>query len=260
MPNPGDPQSLNRYSYTLNNPVRFTDPSGHRPEEDSGVDEVDPEKELAIIVCGMGSGDDEKPAYVDAGPDCDWQMPAWMDGDPDWVPYPGEAAGGKSAHADDIQDVLDERGTPLDEPISLICYSAGADTCLMFAQSRIEDGGLIGNLVLLGPTFTGSLPGGGSLGDCSPTTGNCEWEDILDNVLASGTNVYLLDDSAAGPPGATSYRPPKISDGTYTFVNDPDRNHYGHPEQPNGDPITNGDSVNNSSKFAISIFSWLWGN
>jgi hypothetical protein len=29
VPDPGDPQSLNRYSYCANNPVRFTDPSGH---------------------------------------------------------------------------------------------------------------------------------------------------------------------------------------------------------------------------------------
>ena len=30
VPNPGNPQSLNRYAYTLNNPLRYTDPSGHR--------------------------------------------------------------------------------------------------------------------------------------------------------------------------------------------------------------------------------------
>ncbi len=29
IPNPGDPQSWDRYSYTMNNPVRYTDPSGH---------------------------------------------------------------------------------------------------------------------------------------------------------------------------------------------------------------------------------------
>lgn len=29
VPNPGDPQQLNRYSYGLNNPVRYTDPTGH---------------------------------------------------------------------------------------------------------------------------------------------------------------------------------------------------------------------------------------
>ncbi len=32
VPDPGDPQSLNRYSYAANNPVRYTDPSGHWAE------------------------------------------------------------------------------------------------------------------------------------------------------------------------------------------------------------------------------------
>lgn len=34
MPQPGNPQALNRYAYTLNNPVRYTDPTGHRECED----------------------------------------------------------------------------------------------------------------------------------------------------------------------------------------------------------------------------------
>jgi len=29
VPNPANPQSLNRYSYVLGNPLRYTDPSGH---------------------------------------------------------------------------------------------------------------------------------------------------------------------------------------------------------------------------------------
>jgi len=29
VPEPGNPQAFNRYAYTLNNPVRYTDPSGH---------------------------------------------------------------------------------------------------------------------------------------------------------------------------------------------------------------------------------------
>ena len=29
IPNPADPQCLNRYSYCLNNPLKYTDPSGH---------------------------------------------------------------------------------------------------------------------------------------------------------------------------------------------------------------------------------------
>ena len=31
MPEPGDPQALNQYSYVLNNPLRYNDPSGHCP-------------------------------------------------------------------------------------------------------------------------------------------------------------------------------------------------------------------------------------
>ncbi len=33
IPDPANPQSLNRYSYTLGNPLRYTDPSGHLTEE-----------------------------------------------------------------------------------------------------------------------------------------------------------------------------------------------------------------------------------
>ncbi len=34
VPSPANPQSLNRYAYTLNNPLRYTDPTGHyTPEE-----------------------------------------------------------------------------------------------------------------------------------------------------------------------------------------------------------------------------------
>ncbi len=34
VPNPYNPQSLNRYSYCLNNPLIYTDPSGHAEEDD----------------------------------------------------------------------------------------------------------------------------------------------------------------------------------------------------------------------------------
>ena len=36
VPRYANPQSLNRYAYTLNNPLRYTDPTGHRACEDYG--------------------------------------------------------------------------------------------------------------------------------------------------------------------------------------------------------------------------------
>ncbi len=36
MPNPGDPQALNRYSYSANNPLRFSDPTGHAQQDMGG--------------------------------------------------------------------------------------------------------------------------------------------------------------------------------------------------------------------------------
>ena len=35
IPNPANPQTWNRYSYVLNNPIRYSDPSGHVEVEDS---------------------------------------------------------------------------------------------------------------------------------------------------------------------------------------------------------------------------------
>ncbi len=38
VPDPGNPQALNRYSYVYNRPLMFTDPSGHRPCEHECTD------------------------------------------------------------------------------------------------------------------------------------------------------------------------------------------------------------------------------
>jgi RHS repeat-associated protein len=58
VPDPYNPQDWNRYSYARNNPIRYTDPSGHRPCEDGNC-EINP---LAYrITYGFGwilNGDD----------------------------------------------------------------------------------------------------------------------------------------------------------------------------------------------------------
>jgi len=48
VPEPANPQSLNRYSFVLGNPVKFRDPSGHCAEgEDAG--ECDPDLTLELL-------------------------------------------------------------------------------------------------------------------------------------------------------------------------------------------------------------------
>ncbi|MBI3942396.1 MAG: hypothetical protein HY326_05230 [Chloroflexi bacterium] len=36
VPEPGNPQSLNRYTYTYNNPLKYTDPTGHCALDSAG--------------------------------------------------------------------------------------------------------------------------------------------------------------------------------------------------------------------------------
>jgi hypothetical protein len=38
VPSPANPQSLNRYSYCLNNPLKYVDPTGHMDDHDLGLD------------------------------------------------------------------------------------------------------------------------------------------------------------------------------------------------------------------------------
>ncbi len=49
--NPSNPQSLNRYSYVLNNPLKYIDPSGHQPE--------DPQLDLANSIIDDPDADPE---------------------------------------------------------------------------------------------------------------------------------------------------------------------------------------------------------
>ncbi len=61
MPNPKKPQSLNRYSYVLNNPLRYADPTGHQEDEEPPYEESEPPYEEPFI--------DEQPGWFGE----DWQ-------------------------------------------------------------------------------------------------------------------------------------------------------------------------------------------
>jgi RHS repeat-associated protein len=104
LPDPYNPQALNRYSYAQNNPVRYTDPSGHYIE--SGID-------LAFIAMDLNdirTGNADTWTYVGLGVDlvC--------------LALPG-ATGGRLAvsaleegvtHADNVGDLFNLMDTTLD--------------------------------------------------------------------------------------------------------------------------------------------------
>jgi RHS repeat-associated protein len=68
IPDQSNPQSWNRFAYVLNNPVRFNDPTGHRPcgdgeEFDCDGFRQDPDEDP------YGGGGDDGPGNVDNPPD-----------------------------------------------------------------------------------------------------------------------------------------------------------------------------------------------
>jgi hypothetical protein len=63
IPQPGNPQSLNRYAYCLNNPLRYTDPTGHDVSEDD-YDEASQIIEELLLLYGI---------WIEGGPSYwDW--------------------------------------------------------------------------------------------------------------------------------------------------------------------------------------------
>ncbi|MDA1097154.1 MAG: RHS repeat-associated core domain-containing protein, partial [Chloroflexi bacterium] len=56
VPGIGNPQAWNRYSYVLNNPLRYTDPSGHYSAEDTLLYNSLHSEEYGM--CGCWTADD----------------------------------------------------------------------------------------------------------------------------------------------------------------------------------------------------------
>jgi hypothetical protein len=69
VPNPGNPQALNRYSYTLNDPLKYTDPSGHAPascygKPDCNVKELNTAEWALYMYCGHAQCYGENVGYL----------------------------------------------------------------------------------------------------------------------------------------------------------------------------------------------------
>jgi hypothetical protein len=115
-------------------------------------------------------------------------MPAWQETPNPWghqtdfVQYPGSKHG-------QYQDALEME---IPEPKILICYSAGAEGCLLFAAEDLS----VEVVVLLGPTFTGADTADGD------DIGFDGWAGYMDQILKNGTSILIIDDSQPLDPGS----------------------------------------------------------
>lgn len=144
--------------------------------------------------------------------------------------------------------------------ITIIGYSAGADAALIFAdmylkQKQAGNGGTgrILDLALLGPTLSGGMDVG---------TLQVQWKDVLTSVLASGTNIYLLDDDANeyclnnACVVIEEFTQPIGASGKYERVSRPDLEHYDY----DAPWCEEGNGTNNDPNLVPPILQWLRDN
>ena len=151
IPGAGNPMAWDRYAYTLNSPLMYTDPSGHMVSEGGGGG-----------VCSLTSCSNDDPTVIvfggsytteninNPGPDPADQLPAWnwnpWGYDMQYVSYPGSK----------FEQTQDAESLGITGSTILICYSAGAEACLLYASSHTGNDNSVPSVVLIGATFTGS--------------------------------------------------------------------------------------------------------
>lgn len=226
----GGVQGLDRYAYTSNSPINYVDPTGNMhlcgaqiPEEDcqAGVlpasmnngnqnSQNNQNGNIVVIVfCGSNPG----AGISSANPNCPGQVPAWQTNPNNYsmnfVPYPGSK----------YQQAKDAEGLALDVTVILICYSAGTESCLMYAKSRVTQNQMVQSVVLLGSTFTGKNEMGNELvfGESGGET-NGDWASYIDTLLANDVDVLVVNDEVFDFSDPTNgYKPGETATGDYEY-------------------------------------------
>jgi hypothetical protein len=137
VPAPGDPQSLNRYAYTLNNPLKYTDPTGHMQQCPDCGGSTTP---VVILDPNRVNPDDQRRALF-----------AWYDAHPEYSPADDPVLNGQS------------RAQPMDLMITqaLLTLEYGLWQMDRGDASGVDKlgAGLVGVVVLLGPGASGGGQG-----------------------------------------------------------------------------------------------------
>ena len=205
IPEPGSVIGYNRFAYVNNNPMIYTDPSGYRliirGDPDTGEPEIDKRWKLPIPtktntgntvggVCGSGADYCIYPGVDDVNGDGD--VITHFEGldeiaaeyGYDVVPIPYNSETGKLGQADALEAITLN---------NVICYSAGTDSCLLYASRYSNPEDL--NIVLIGGYYvledgsisrtTGTRPGyeGGFIG-------------VIDELAQKGAHILVIYDGS----------------------------------------------------------------
>jgi RHS repeat-associated protein len=218
---PGGVQGYDRYAYTNNNPVKYTDPSGHAAENEDGggcliciqptTPTPTPTTPLAVVVGGSYGGG----SWQKGGPDPMLQLPAYTSNpfgyDQQYVRFTEAGSDSRYAFAKMLDSDLPNR------PILFVCYSATAPSCLMAAAMRIDAGQSVAGVLIIGGTFAGDDKDGNAVqfGQHIPpgaTVGPPGGYDVYaDKIYNAGISLLIVDDNsgtAGGARGKPYYQDP----------------------------------------------------
>lgn len=181
-------------------------------------------------------------AYINRpGPDPTEQLPAW-----NWNPWGYEMRyimypGSKFDQAQKANS-LGISGDTI-----LICYSAGAEACLLYASSQFSEGNTVSAMVLIGATFTGSDM------ESASDIGFDGWANYMDTALINGTDVLIVDDrwplSSTNEKLLAKHRPPENSQGNYLYI----PSFYKHYDSGHIIPL----GSNNNPISVASTYAWI---
>jgi RHS repeat-associated protein len=250
VPEPGSAKSYDRYSYVNNNPVRYTDPSGHgvpygvceiaggsipQCQKQGGspayMPKYAPATPKKIVNIAFGGADNGLP---EQGTSAESQFVHYADSFSksianEFVTYPGYKEMdvytnndvGKSGMAFDAAKYTEKYGKGV--AYDLYCWSAGAEACVMFAEDQIAQGYEIRSMYLIAGAYGGVDHNLNLIYYDEPVDNN--YMDRIGNLVNNeGVNIILLTDK-----GEAVTSPPldiaSIDRGLLYNIDFPDLNH-----------------------------------